>query len=435
MNRLMMLAVTTLGAAAQDGLTLKDAVRQALSSHPAQQAAQASADAAGARLKQAQSAYYPRLSFSEYFQTSNQPVFAFGALLNQRRFAQNHFALDALNHPGFTNNFRTQIAGEQTLWDFGSRAVGVRSASLGKDIAEEGRRLDVQRRIALVAQTYFAVTLAEEAQRVAEAAVRAAEADLLRAQAVRQAGRSTDADVLSVQVHLAAMREREIRSRYDVQVALAALNEAMGAPLDTARRLLSPLTPSSGAPSESGERPELRQARLAGDLSESQRIAAAKASLPKVVAQVVFEADRGRFVTRGGANWLFAAGLEWNLFDASRRARIEEAEANLRAARAREREVAAQVSLEQRQAQARLAAAREQLAVASASVAEAEESARILRNRYEAGLARIDELLRNELALLEARMRNLTAAYNQRMAAVEVELAAGSLTEDSHVLD
>jgi outer membrane protein len=435
MNRLMMLAVTTVCAAAQDGLTLKDAVRQALSSHPAQQAAQASTDAAGARLKQARSGYYPRVTFSEYFQTSNQPVFAFGSLLNQRRFAQNNFALDALNRPGFTNNFRTQISGEQTLWDFGTTAAGVRSASLSRDIAEEDRRLSSQRRIALVAQAYHAVTLAGEAQRVAEAAVRSAEADLLRAEAVRDAGRSTDADVLSVRVHLAAMREREIRSRYDAQVALAALNEAMGAPLDTARQLATALTPAADAPSESGERPELRQARLAVDLGESRRIAAARAYLPKVVAQVVFEADRGRFVTRGGANWLFATGLQWNLWDASTRGKIEEAEAGVAAARAREREVAAQVSLEQRQAQARLAAAREQLAAASASVAEAEESARILRNRYEAGLARIDELLRNELALLEARMRNLTAAYNHRMAAVEVELAAGSLTEDSHVLD
>ena len=44
---------------------------------------------------------------------------------------------------------------------------------------------------------------------------------------------STDADVLSIRVHLAAVREQEIRRGYDVQVAMAALNEALGLDLNT----------------------------------------------------------------------------------------------------------------------------------------------------------------------------------------------------------
>jgi hypothetical protein len=47
----------------------------------------------------------------------------------------------------------------------------------------------------------------------------------------------------------------------------------------------------------------------------------------------------------------------------------------------------------------------------------------------------VDELLRVETAVVETQLRRLQAIYNQRMAAVAVELAAGSLTEDSHVLD
>ena len=43
-------------------------------------------------------------------------------------------------------------------------------------------------------------------ERVADAAVRSAEADLERAINVREAGMSTDADVLSIRVHLAAVR-------------------------------------------------------------------------------------------------------------------------------------------------------------------------------------------------------------------------------------
>jgi outer membrane protein len=435
MKDIIAFAVAASAVFGEESLTLRDAVRQALADHPSREASFAALRAAEARRESARAGYLPRVTVSEAFLTSNQPVFAFGSLLNQRRFAPENFAIDALNHPGAIVNSQAQLAAEQTIWDFGRTGIGVQSAAIGKSIAEEDVKLAAQRRIALVARAYHAVTLAEQSRRVAEAAVQSAEAGLRRAEAVRDAGMSTDADVLSMRVHLAAMRELEIRRRHEARIALATLNESVGAALDTDRRLATPLTPASGAPSDVGERPELRQARLARDLSESQRLASGKAQLPSIVARGAFEANRGRFFTRAGVNWLFAAGIHWNLFDASARGRVKEAEAGVAAARARERETASRVLLEQRQAQARLVSADEQLAVASAAVGEAEESARITRNRYEAGLARIDELLRNELSVVEAQMRRLMAVYSQRMAAVEAELAAGALTEDSRVLE
>jgi len=39
---------------------------------------------------------------------------------------------------------------------------------------------------------------------------------------------ATDADLLAIRVHLAGVREQEIRRGYDVQIAQAALNEALG---------------------------------------------------------------------------------------------------------------------------------------------------------------------------------------------------------------
>ena len=43
--------------------------------------------------------------------------------------------------------------------------------------------------------------------------MRSAEADLKRAEAVRAAGMSTDVDVLSIRVHLAAVNEQRIQRR------------------------------------------------------------------------------------------------------------------------------------------------------------------------------------------------------------------------------
>src|ERR1039457_1211985 len=43
--------------------------------------------------------------------------------------------------------------------------------------------------------------------------------------------------------------------------------------------------------------------------------AARGAILPRVNFHAAFEADRQRFVTRGGANWLAAINVRWNLFN------------------------------------------------------------------------------------------------------------------------
>ncbi len=71
-------------------------------------------------------------------------------------------------------------------------------------------------------RAYHGVTLATKTPEVAREALKTAEADLKRAQTVRDAGLATEADVLAVQVHVAAMKEQVIRREADLQVALAA---------------------------------------------------------------------------------------------------------------------------------------------------------------------------------------------------------------------
>jgi outer membrane protein TolC len=435
----MPLAAQTTGAT---DLALRDAVRLALEKHPSVEASAEQGRAAAARIQQARSGYLPRFNYSESFQTSNNPVFAFGALLNQRRFTEQHFAIDSLNRPGFIQNFQSQLGVEFLVYDFGGGVnAQVRSAELGHKLTREQERLARMGVIAQVARTYHGVVLAAESLKVAQQAVASAEADLARAEAVRNAGMSTDADVLSIRVHLAAMKEREIERRAGLEVSRAALNEALGLPLDTAHTLTTALATATDPPTRAdlekqapAERPETRQAALARELAESQSVAARSALYPKIVGNTVFEADRGRFVNQGGANWWFGVSLRWNLFNGGDRPRIEEASHAIASARAREREAASGVQLEIRQAHAAFESARQRIEVASAAVAQAEESLRITKNRYDAGLTTVTDLLRNETAALEARTRRLAAIYDQRIAAVLLELAAGTLSGDSNVL-
>jgi outer membrane protein TolC len=260
-----------------------------------------------------------------------------------------------------------------------------------------------------VVRAYYGAVLAAESLKTAEQAVRSAEADLKRAESVHAAGMSTDVDVLSIRVHLAAVTEQRIQRAADLSVAQSALNDALGVPLDTRHKLTTELRRldlpevelASFERDASSARPEARASHLEADLAKAQVDSATRALLPQVAFHAAFEADRQQFINKGGANWLASVGLRWNLFNGNGdRAKIEQ-----------------------------------RIEVAKAAVAEADESLRITQNRYAAGMSNVTELLRNETAVLESRTRFLAALHDQRIAATMLELAAGRLSSDSEVLN
>ena len=211
--------------------------------HPSLEAAASQTRAAAARIQQAHSGYLPRLSYAESWTRSDNPVFVFSSLLTQHQFAAENFSLGPLNRPGFLNNFQSLVNVDQTVYDWGATGAQVRAAEAGRGMSQEQERAARMGLTVRVVRAYYAVVLARASLDVAREAMKSAEADAQRAESVRQAGMSTDADVLSIRVHLASVREQEIRRDYDLQVATAALNEALGLPLDTPHSLPSSLTP------------------------------------------------------------------------------------------------------------------------------------------------------------------------------------------------
>ena len=429
---------------AQEPLSLRDAVRIALEHNQSIEAVAAGTRAANARITEARSSRLPKLNYSESLTRSDNPVFVFSSLLTQHQFTAGNFAIGTLNQPDALNNFQSQLSLDQVIYDGGQARHAVRSAQLVENVSGEDGRRTQQDVIGGVVRAYYAVTLSGENLAAAQEAVRSAEADLKRAEAVRAAGMATDADVLSIRVHLAAVSEQRIRRAADLDVARAALNEVLGRPLETAYTLTTALAPSSPAERSLAEyertaveqRPEARQAKLATSLAESQAAAARSGLWPQVGVHAALEQDRQRIASRTGGNWLAAVSVRWNLFNGfGDKARIDETKHLLRRSQAEEDRAGAAIRLDVRRAWAGLQAASQRIEVARAAVDEAKESLRITQNRYSAGLSNVTDLLRTETALLEAKTRYLAAVNDQRVAAVALELAAGTLSAGSEVLN
>ena len=432
--------VTSFPLAAQEPLSLRQAAETALRSHPALEAAEAGRDESEAGIRQARAGYLPRVDFSESWQRGNNPVFVFGSLLNQGQFGESNFAISSLNNPDPLNNFQSRFGVQQVLFDSWRTKRAVRAARLGSEMAAEQQRSTLSDVVLGVVRTYFGALLTAENLRVAAESVKSARADLERAEALHQAGMTTEADVLSVRVHLSSVEQERIRAEQDAQVALAALNDALGVPLDSQYDLTTPLRalPNGVPPLAEYEQraiaghPSLRQAELGRVLAETQ-LGLAKTSLwPQVTAHGIFEADRQQFTSQGSGNWLAGVSLQWNIWDGSRnRAQIAAARSAEARTAALERQANSTVLLGIRRAWGDWRSAAERVEVAAAAVAAAEASHEIIRNRYSAGLTTVTELIRSDTALRVARFQHLGAQYDQRVAAAALDHAAGVLTPQS----
>jgi outer membrane protein TolC len=106
------------------------------------------------------------------------------------------------------------------------------------------------------------------------------------------------------------------------------------------------------------------------------------------------------------------AGVEirWNLFNGlADRARLAAAQASMAQADAERERIENSVRLEVRSALARLTSATSREETGRSAVAQAQEAQRIIRDRYEAGMAGVTDLLRAANALLDAELQQRAA--------------------------
>ncbi len=419
-----------------EDLTLAQAVKTALEKHPALRIAEYQVAAAASGVDQARAGFFPRVDFSEGFSRSDNPVYAFGSLLNQGRFTAADFAVNNLNHPDPITNWRTNLTGSVPLFLGGRNVLGYQQAQLGRDAAEQGRARVEQEIVFNVIRAYSAVLLSREAQTAVEASVRTADANLSAAEARYETGLSVASDALAAKVRLARLREEAIAAASQVRLSRFALNEAMGLPLDRSDRIVGQLAlPPLVFERADGleliardNRPDYRQADLEAQRLEKEVLRAKGALLPTMHLMGNYEINNNRFSSDGQDSWSVGVVLNLNLFNGGvDRARIAEAQANHQRALAQRERLAAAIGLEAHEAFLAHQTARDRFTVSREAVTQAEEGLRIVQDRYDAGLTTIVELLDSEMALTAARTNLTRTLYDATVSQARLDLSLGRL--------
>jgi outer membrane protein len=433
---LVCVTLLPLRAAAQEPLTLERALQAAVTQNASLRAARAGANEAAARIREARSGFFPRLSLTESWQRGDQPVFVFSSLLSARRFASTNFAIDALNHPDPIGFFRTSVGVEQLVFDGGRQRAASITAALRSDIAKAATD-EAAAAIALATTETFGRAIARlAARRAADAALAAAREDLVRAERRRDAGMATSADVLALVVHVADLQQRAIQSDGDAGIARAELNRLMGEPIDREFQLIEPASAQRDSLTNQSDirallaeadasRPELKRAARSEQAADAARRQARAALIPHVAAQAAFDVSGTRFTDRA-SSWVAGGELRWTFSTggAERAAVRATAEATART-RAEADDVRATVHVEVVSALRQLASARAREIAGRAAVEQAQESQRIIRDRFDAGIAPVNDVLRASTSVLDAELNRTSAAVDTMVAAAMLRRAVG----------
>jgi len=418
---------------AQETLSLREALQDALTHNGSLLAAQGSVREAEARVRQARAPLFPRVSVTESWQRSDQPVFVFSALLSSRKFTAANFAIDSLNNPNPLGFFHGTLSLEQLVFDGGRTRAATQVAALQRDIADFSADATASDVAVRTTEAFGRVLIERAAMRSADAAVAAAQEDLTRATLRVDAGSLNDADALSASVRLAEAREKRIQAGGDEAIARATLNHLMGSPIERQYELQEP-----AAPAASGDqtlealfaeadtaRPDLRRAVASEQLAVAGRRQARAPWYPQVVAQGVVEAN-GTELTERASSWLIGGELRWS-WSLGGAELAQRAEAVTRVARARtEREDArAAAQVEILTARQRLEVALARQAVAQQSVLQARDSQRIIRDRFDSGMAGTIDVLRAAAAVLDAESRRVSALVDAVVSRAALDRAVG----------
>ena len=340
--------------------------------------------------------------------------------LRQRQFTQADFALNALNFPQPIGDFSTRFSGQWIAFDSFKTQKQIHRADLFKQSASSSAKAVDQQIVFGVVGAYQQVLYAQRAVDVAQHEQQTAAALLNSVDEHVKAGLAVESDRMSADVNVAARKQELIAAQGDLELAWAALREAMGVP-DLKESELKPIEPHTfpqgGLEDEIAIAVKTRPDLIAlgqAQSAQASALGAAKSDFgPRVSAYGNWEEDRTSFAGSGGNNWVAGESAAKQKIDAQ----VTATQQHLR--------------LQVSQAHIHRQTAALSLDTARAAMNDSAESLRILKNRYSAGLATITDLLRAEDAERESQSNYWHAVYGNAMAYSELLYATGALTPDA----
>jgi len=277
-----MLLLCSLAAERGQPWTLERALDYALAHNPDTRIAQQRIAAAQAGLEQANSTFWPRLQVQSSYTRTDNPMLAFGSILNQQCIALHS---TSTTFPPRTTSMpehchRAALRGR-------TKCRGATSGQ-GEHRSRQARECRVQNALGFeVTRAFLTVLKTRQFILAAEAAVNSFQTNLVAANHRLDGGTLLKSDVLDIEVRLAQAREDLVRARNSNTLAERALRNLLG--IESGEFSVADTAPVASVPhsEDFSQRPELAAARERESAAQAQVRGSKSGYQPRVSAFVV----------------------------------------------------------------------------------------------------------------------------------------------------
>jgi outer membrane protein len=431
MNRRVRAALLLLWAAllhpsaldAQDSLTVAQAVRRALETHPAVAQAIASAGAAEARTRAAASAYYPDVTAAGQYAN-------IGPLVELTIPNMGSFQF----YP--ENNYDAHIAARYTVTDFGRRGAAVDLSRSRARVSRDAVELSRSGVAMATVRAFYAALFLRRSLTVEDEQIEALSGHLDATRKRVAAGTATPFDALTTQVRVAAARSQKVEIENALQKQEAVLRQLLNAPPHGAILIRGGFEETAAVPDADSlfnlarrQRTELAMARDAENAARLQARLSSLGAMPSLRVNLSYGSKNGYIpdLDKMRANWVAAVAAEMPIFDGGRISnQSDEAKAALLAEQAHTQDVERQVRADVEQAESEVRAAQSKIRITGDQLRQAHEAVVMARSRYETGSATNLDVLDAETAESLAKLSNLQAVYRHAVSRYELDRSVGN---------
>jgi outer membrane protein TolC len=398
-------------------LTLDEAVRIALDTHPNIKAANERIGAQQAVVGQQMSAYYPIISFNNVYRTSIQA--------GTTGTAANAF------------DFFSSLANvNMTLYNFGKREGAVQAARDTLDATGFNYKTTVDSVVLGVKQGYYGYLQARAIVQVRDETVKSRDLLVRQARAFYEVGTRARIDVARAESNLYTAQADLIAAQNAVQVAWVTFKNALGL-RELAERPLAeeaiittiPYTLDEAREIAYNSRPELKSFEAQRRAQDQTIAVARRGHLP----DIIFDANYGRRNTSAEGNtfplqpsWQAQLSLNVPIFDGFRTTnRVEETLRNYYVIKYQEEQQRQQVALDVEQAYLRLVELQERIKANEAAAKAAKENLDLATGRYQVGVGSIIEVTDAQTLYTDAQTTYIRALYDYKIADAQLIRAIG----------
>jgi outer membrane protein len=402
-------------------LTLAQAEKLALASHPFIQSATSSAEANKSVVDEAKSAYYPTAAVSVTSAAAND-----GTVL----------AAGALQTSSLNSRFATGVNILQLVTDFGRTGSLVNAAKFRYQAATDNV-INARAQILLgVRRAYFGVLGSESVRRAAAATLSSRQLTLRQVSAMAQSSLRSTLDVTFAEVTVSEAQLAVDQAENNVQASRAALAAILG--VESVQNVtLEDLTETAGLDADIEaqvatalrDRPDFQLVRHTRDAAYQIAQAEKKLMYPTVSLQAIAGSipEHDHTIARDHYE---AAGVNINIpvFNGGLfAARRSEALSRAKAADKDVDNLSLQIGRDVRTAWYNANNAFRRLTVTSQLVEQARRAVRLSQARYDAGLGSIVELTQAQTSQISAEINAAAAKYDYLSRRTELEFTTGAL--------